>query len=80
MKTAIVHEWFVNYVGSEKCVESFNNIWPDAHVYSLVDFLNDEQRAVILKGKQAQISFIQHLLFDFIDFKRKVKIIDITFS
>ncbi|MCC6256662.1 MAG: glycosyltransferase family 4 protein, partial [Ignavibacteriaceae bacterium] len=40
MKTAIVHEWLVNYAGSEKCVESFTNICPDATVYSLVDFLN----------------------------------------
>ena len=61
MKKAIVHEWLVNYAGSEKCVESFTNIWPDAPVYSLVDFLNDEQRSVILKGKHAKTSFIQHL-------------------
>ena len=60
-KIAIVHEWLVNYAGSEKCVESFTNIWPDAPVYSLVDFLNDEQRAVILNGKKAKTSFIQHL-------------------
>lgn len=61
MKTAIVHEWFVNYAGSEKCVESFTNIWPDADVFALVDFLNDEQREIILKGKHAHTSFIQHL-------------------
>lgn len=60
-KTAIVHEWFVNYAGSEKCVESFTNIWPEADVYSLVDFLDDEQRNIILKGKHAKTSFIQHL-------------------
>lgn len=61
MKTAIVHEWFVNYAGSEKCVESFTNIWPDADIFALVDFLNDEQREIILKGKHAHTSFIQHL-------------------
>lgn len=61
MKTAIVHEWLVNYAGSEKCVESFINICPDATVYSLVDFLNEEQREIILKGKFAQTSFIQKL-------------------
>lgn len=38
MKTAIVHEWFVNYAGSERCVESFANIWPEADVFALVDF------------------------------------------
>lgn len=61
LKTAIVHEWLVNYAGSERCVESFTNIWSDAPVYSLVDFLNDEQRSIILKGKKAKTSFIQHL-------------------
>ncbi|MFZ1518219.1 MAG: glycosyltransferase [Ignavibacteriaceae bacterium] len=58
---AIVHEWLVNYAGSEKCVESFTNIYPDAEVYALVDFLDDEQRKIILKGKHAKTSFIQHL-------------------
>jgi glycosyltransferase involved in cell wall biosynthesis len=60
-KTAIVHEWLVNYAGSERVVESFTNIFPDADVYSLVDFLNDEQRKIILKGKKANTSFIQKL-------------------
>jgi len=63
LKTAIVHEWFVNYAGSERVVESFTNIWTDADVFSLVDFLNDEQREIILKGKKAKTSFIQNLPF-----------------
>ncbi len=61
IKTAIVHEWFVNYAGSERCVESFNNIYPDADIFALVDFLNDEERQTILKGKQVNTSFIQKL-------------------
>ena len=63
LKTAIVHEWFVNYAGSERVVESLVNIFPDADVFSLVDFLNDEQRRIILKGKNANTSFIQRLPF-----------------
>lgn len=61
MKIAIVHEWLVNYAGSEKVVESFTNIWPDAEVFTLVDFLDDDLRNIILKGKHAHTSFIQHL-------------------
>ena len=61
MKTAIVHEWFVNYAGSERVVESFTNIWKDADVFALVDFLNDEQRNIILNGKRAKTTFIQKL-------------------
>jgi glycosyltransferase involved in cell wall biosynthesis len=63
MKTAIVHEWFVNYAGSERVVESLTNLFPDAEVFALVDFLNDEQREIILKGRKANTSFIQNLPF-----------------
>lgn len=61
LKTAIIHEWLVNYAGSERVVESFTNIFPEADVFALVDFLNDEQRQIILKGKRANTSFIQML-------------------
>lgn len=63
LKTAIVHEWFVNYAGSEKVVESFTNIWKDADVFALVDFLDHKQREIILKGKHANTSLIQKLPF-----------------
>ncbi|MGD8307636.1 MAG: glycosyltransferase, partial [Ignavibacteria bacterium] len=63
MRIAIVHEWLVNYAGSERVVESFTNIWPEADVYSLVDFLTEKHRDIILKGKRANTSFIQKLPF-----------------
>ena len=63
MKTAIVHEWFVNYAGSERCIESFNNLYPEADVFALVDFLNETERKIILKGKHVNTSFIQKLPF-----------------
>jgi glycosyltransferase involved in cell wall biosynthesis len=50
-------------MGSEKCVESFVNIWNDADVFSLVDHLNTEERDTILKGKFANTSFIQKMPF-----------------
>lgn len=62
-KLAIVHEWLVNYAGSEKVVESFNNLWPDSDIFTLVDFLDDEQRGLILNGKSTHTSFIQQLPF-----------------
>lgn len=63
MKTAIVHEWLVNYSGSEKVVESLNNIWSDADIFCLVDSLTTEEREIILKGKNSTTSFIQKLPF-----------------
>lgn len=61
MNTAIIHEWLVNYAGSEKCLESFVNIWPEADVFTLVDFLNGEERGIILNGKETKTSFIQYM-------------------
>lgn len=63
LKTAIVHDWLVTYAGSERCVESFTNIWQDADLFTLVDFLDDEERKIILKEKEASTSFIQNLPF-----------------
>ncbi len=59
LKTAIVHDWLTTYAGSERCVESFTNIWRDADIFSIVDFLNDKDRQTILKGKKAETSFVQ---------------------
>ena len=61
MKKALVHDWFSVYAGAEKCVESFTNIWDDFDVYSLIDFLNDADREIILKGKKVHTSFVQNL-------------------
>jgi len=63
MKKALVHDWFSVYAGAEKCVESFTNIWDDFEIYSLIDFLSDEDREIILKGKNVKTSFIQSLPF-----------------
>ncbi len=61
MKKALVHDWYSVYAGAEKCVESFTKIWEDFDLYSLIDFLNDDDRQIILKGKRANTSFIQKL-------------------
>ncbi len=63
MKKALIHDWFTTHAGAEKCVESFTNIWDDFDVYSLVDFLNKNDRNNILKGKNSNTSFIQNLPF-----------------
>lgn len=62
-RTVIVHEWFSSYAGSERVVESFTNIWPDADVFTLADLMTEEERKIILKSKQPKTSFIQKLPF-----------------
>ena len=59
MKTAIVHDWLTSYAGSEKCVESFTNIWKDADVFVLFNFLNDDELKIITKDKIPHTSFLQ---------------------
>lgn len=61
MKTAIIHDWLVTYAGSERVVEQILALYPDADLFSLVDFLPDAERHGI--SKQAGTSFIQHLPF-----------------
>jgi len=63
MKKALIHDWFSVYAGAEKCVESFTNIWDDFKIYSLIDFLDEKDRDIILKGKKVKTSFIQKLPF-----------------
>jgi glycosyltransferase involved in cell wall biosynthesis len=62
LRVAIVHEWFVNYAGSERVVEQLLNVFPQAELFSLVDFLPEHQRFYI-KEKKITTSFIQRLPF-----------------
>ncbi len=61
-KIAIVHDWLTTHAGSEKVVEQILNIYPHAHLYSLVDFLPTHQRKFI-QNKSVTTSFIQTLPF-----------------
>lgn len=61
MKIAIVHDWLVTNAGAEKVLRSIVNIYPDADIFSLVDFLSDEERDIIIDGKKVHTSFIQKL-------------------
>jgi len=60
MKIAIVHDWLVTYAGAERVLEQILNIYPEADLYSLVDFLPSGQRG-FLQGKSVSTSFIQRL-------------------
>lgn len=62
IKVAVVHDWLVCYAGAEKVLEQIINIFPDADIFSTVDFLEDSQRD-FLKGKKAATTFIQKLPF-----------------
>jgi len=60
LKVAIVHEWFVDYSGSERLVEQMLELFPQADLYAQVEFLPDNLRGFI-KNKKVNTSFIQKL-------------------
>ncbi len=60
-KIAIVHDWLVTDGGAEKVLRSIIDLYPDAAIYTLVDFLNEHDREAILGGRHTNTSFIQKL-------------------
>lgn len=62
MKVAIVHDWLVTHGGSEKVLSEILKLYPNADLFSLIDFLREEQRELIL-NKKVTTSFIQNLPF-----------------
>ncbi|MHA7059258.1 glycosyltransferase [Aquimarina sp. M1] len=63
VKKALIHDWYTQYRGGERCVESFTNIWSDFDHYTLVNTLNDAECANIFKGNKVTTSFIEKLPF-----------------
>ncbi len=60
MNIAIVHEWLVTYAGSERVCEQMLLRYPQADLFSLVDFLPDELRFFI-QHRPVTTSFLQRL-------------------
>lgn len=61
-KVAVVHEWLVDYSGSEKVLEQILNVFPQADLFAVVDFLPDDLRWYI-QHKKVKTTFIQRLPF-----------------
>lgn len=60
MRVAIIHDWLVMWAGAEKVLEQMIACFPQADVFSVVDFLPEDNRAAIA-GKQVTTTFIQRL-------------------
>jgi glycosyltransferase involved in cell wall biosynthesis len=59
-KIAVVHEWFSGYFGSERVVEQILQIYPQADVFCVADFLPPGGRG-FLNNRPVTTSFIQRL-------------------
>lgn len=60
MRIAIVMDWLETYAGAERVVEQLIKLYPQADLFSLVDFLKPQDRFFIA-NKPVKTSFIQHL-------------------
>ncbi|NTY86846.1 glycosyltransferase family 4 protein [Serratia fonticola] len=56
----IVADWLVTYAGAEKVLAELFNIYPEATLYSVIDFLSDKDREKI-GGATANTTFIQKM-------------------
>lgn len=63
MKIAIIHDWLVTNAGAEKVLKNIIDIYPNADIFSLVDFLNEKNRKDVINEKIVKTSFIQKLPF-----------------
>ncbi|MEM7682162.1 MAG: glycosyltransferase [Planctomycetota bacterium] len=59
-RVAIVHDFLYCYGGAERVLEQMLAVYPQAEVYSLFDFVPDDERA-FLKNKRVHTSFIQRI-------------------
>jgi glycosyltransferase involved in cell wall biosynthesis len=62
MKVAVIHEWLLVEAGAEKVLAEILDLFPDADLFCLVDFLPPEKRGFI-GNRITKTSFIQKLPF-----------------
>lgn len=60
MRVAIVHDWLTLKGGAETCLEEFLDLYPQADLFCVVDFLPEQERG-FLQGHRITTSFIQRL-------------------
>jgi glycosyltransferase involved in cell wall biosynthesis len=57
-RVALVHDWLVTYAGAERVLEQMLACYPEADLFSLLDFVPPEERG-FLGGRSVQTSFLQ---------------------
>ncbi len=62
MKTAIICDWLVTIGGAEKVLRQLLECYPDADLFAVVDFIDNDKRDILL-GKSVKTTFIQQLPF-----------------
>lgn len=60
MKVALVHDWLVTYAGAERVLEQMLATFPEADVFSLIDFVPTAERG-FLQNRLVHTSFLQRI-------------------
>ncbi len=61
-KIALIHDWFVTFAGSERVIEQILQVFPNADLFALIDFMPTPDRD-FLQGKPVRTSFLQTFPF-----------------
>lgn len=61
-KIAVVHDFLYTYAGAERVLEQILNVYPEADLFSLFDFLPEGERQFI-QNKPVKTSFIHRMPF-----------------
>jgi hypothetical protein len=59
MKVAIVHDWLTGMRGGERCLEVFCELFPQAHLYTLLHVRGSVSK--LIEKMVIKTSFIQNL-------------------
>jgi len=57
-RIAVVHDWLTVYAGAERVLEQILNVWPEADLFSVIDYVPEAERS-FLHGKRATTTFLQ---------------------
>lgn len=60
MKIAIIHDWLVTFAGAERVLEQLLQLYPDADIFTIVDFMPVKDRSFLQEHK-IYTSFVQRL-------------------
>jgi glycosyltransferase involved in cell wall biosynthesis len=60
MRVALIHDWLVTFAGAERVLEQMIAVYPEADVYSLIDFVPESDRG-FLGGRKIRTSFLQQV-------------------
>ena len=61
MKIAYLQDWLTVDGGAEKVTREILSLFPEAEVFSLIDFMAPDVRQEVLLGKKAKTSFLQFM-------------------